>query len=538
MNGLRYKGTKVAKMQKSIDESMPFAVSDADGEGHWIVATGFTTSYLGDERTLREFIVGDYIARQLRCHGKNVHLYLINDSYDPLQYGELRIGLQKDERLLKKWQPYCGQPIAEVPDPFGCHESYAEHFAAALLDRLHDLDIHPVLLDTYQAYRSGNYAPFVRTTLANHDRIQALIAEQFCGYTLRKLFSPQCPCCKRLDQTRVIRVVAETVTFACDHCGTIMQDHIEEIHGKLAWKLDCAARWNLYNIHLETFSKNHLNPLGSFAIARFLSEQFFGSRVPQPVHYGVVHMDKDMSMRLLEFMPPSFLKKYFTRHIPKDMTVNRDTVYNFCCQVQVRPDLSYVDYVKKDLAIQAISAQPEAIVTPPHEGPGINSHDLLRYGNRFSLFYYGREFGVSLPVERSIRAADRSTARIAEQIITDCLFLRDHGGVSAPGSSRAAIAAYLQQRADISPAVYHYLREVFGQRQGPNIKTLLSLLPMDYLRNVIIMIRMYCELEQDREAYHDRRRHLRDWNMASLSVAVGKAYPGGKTTVTLRKCNV
>ena len=509
-------------MQKPLDESVPFAVRNADREGPWIVATGFTTSYLGDERTLREFIVGDHIARQLRSHIKKVHLYLINDSYDPLRYEELRIGVQKDERLLKKWRPYCGQPIAEVPDPFGCHESYAEHFAAALLKRLHDLDIHPVLLDTYQAYRRGDYAPFVRTTLANHDRIQALLAERFRGYTLRKLFSPQCPCCKRLDHTRVIRVVAETVTFACYHCGKIMQDSIEEIPGKLAWKLDCAARWNLYDIHLETFSKSHLSPLGSFAISRFLSEKLFGSRVPQPVRYGAVRMDKDMSMRLLEFMPPSLLKQFFTVHIPNDMTVSKDTVYNFCHRVHVRPNLSYVDYVKQDLAIQAISAQPAAIDTPHPAVPGINGHDLVRYGNRFSLFYYGREFGVSLPEERSIRAADRSTAGIAEQIITECLFLRDHGGVSTSGDSRAVIAAHLQRRADTSPAVYHYLREVFGQRQGPNIKTLLALLPVDYLRQVRTLIHLYCDLKRDQEAHHGGWGYLKAANRASLSVAVGE----------------
>ena len=507
-------------MKKFFDENMPFAVGDTDGEGHCILATGFTTSYLGDERTLREFIVGDHVARKLRRNGKNVHLYLINDSYDPLRYQELCIGLQKDERLLKQWQSYCGQPIAEVPDPFGCHESYAKHFAAALIKRLRELDIHPVLLDTYQAYRKGDYAPFVRTTLTNHDRIQALVARQFSGYTLKKLFSPQCPCCKRLDLTRVIRVVEETVIFACDHCGTTLRDNIEEIQGKLAWKLDCAVRWNLYDIDLETFSKTHLNPLGSFAVARFLSETLFGNRVPQPIHYGAVHMDRDMSMRLLELMPPSFLKQYFSTHINKDIVIKKDTVYNFCCQVQVKPGLSYVDYVKRELAIQTISARPAAIDTPHPAGPGIKGHDLVRYGNRFSLFYYNRNFDLSLPEESSIRAADRNTARIAHEIITDCLLLRDRGRASTPDDSRAAIAAYLRHRADISPAVYHYLREIFGQRQGPNIKTLLTLLPMDYLRKIINMIQSYYKFESNKDACHDGRGHPIPDNRASLSKTI------------------
>jgi lysyl-tRNA synthetase class I len=527
----------MTKRQKFLVEGMPFMVEGTDRQGPWVVATGFTTSFLGDERTLREFIVGDHIVRQLRSQGKDAQLYLINDSYDPLHYKELRIALNKDERLIKKWRSYCGQPIAEVPDPFGCHESYAEHFAAALLNRLRDLDIHPVLLDTYQAYRRGDYAPFVRTTLNNHERIQSFITRQFDGHNLRKLFSPQCPCCKRIDHTRVIDVAAEMVTFTCGHCGTTTRDPIENIRGKLAWKLDCAARWNLYDIHLEAFSKKHLSPLGSFDISRFLSENFFGGRVPQPVRYGSVLMDRDMSMRLLEFMPPPLFKQFFVQNVSSDMTVNKDTVYNFCHRAQVRSNCSYVDYVKKDLPIQAISAHPAAAADIPHHaGPPIDGRDLVRYGNRFSFFYYGREFGIFLPEEHAIRAVDRDIARVAEQVLAECLSLRDPDRAPTPEDSRVAITERLKNRVDIAPAVYRYLREVFGQKQGPSINTLLALLPVDYLRQVRALIRSYCETERDKAAHHDGWEHLGDWNIKSL-VAAGKAWRGSESSVVLSKCN-
>ena len=88
-----------------------------------VVATGFTTAYLGDERSLREFIVGDHIRSQVTQSKGNCILYLINDSYDPLNYRQLRVAVNKDEKLLAKFEHYCGCPIAEIPDPFGCHES-------------------------------------------------------------------------------------------------------------------------------------------------------------------------------------------------------------------------------------------------------------------------------------------------------------------------------------------------------------------------------------------------------------------------------
>src|SRR3990170_2957217 len=91
----------------------------------YIIATGFTTAYLGDERTLREFAVGDYIANKITQKGRNTVLYVINDSYDPLNYRQLRVGVNKDESLIRKFEGYCGRPIAEIPDPFECHEIYS-----------------------------------------------------------------------------------------------------------------------------------------------------------------------------------------------------------------------------------------------------------------------------------------------------------------------------------------------------------------------------------------------------------------------------
>ena len=97
-----------------------------------VVATGFTTALLGDERTLREFVVGDLVAREMQARGENGVLYLFNDSLDPLNARQLRVGVNKDPELIRRFESFCGRPICEVPDPFGCHESYSEHFRCAL----------------------------------------------------------------------------------------------------------------------------------------------------------------------------------------------------------------------------------------------------------------------------------------------------------------------------------------------------------------------------------------------------------------------
>lgn len=97
----------------------------------FVVATGTTSAFLGDERLLREFVVGDHKTRELISQGNNAVMYLINDSYDALRDRQLRIAVNKDEELIRQFTPFCGRPIAEIPDPYECHESYAEHFIQA-----------------------------------------------------------------------------------------------------------------------------------------------------------------------------------------------------------------------------------------------------------------------------------------------------------------------------------------------------------------------------------------------------------------------
>src|SRR5258705_6847499 len=130
------------------------------------IATGFTAAFLGDERTLREFVIGDHALREARAQGRNAVLFFINDTYDALTERQLRVAVNKDPRLVARFREFCGRPIAEVPDVFECHASYAEHFACAWMDRLRSIDIHPVLLDTYTAYRRGDYQEYVEQLFA------------------------------------------------------------------------------------------------------------------------------------------------------------------------------------------------------------------------------------------------------------------------------------------------------------------------------------------------------------------------------------
>src|SRR3989338_9758726 len=113
------------------------------------VSAGTTSSGLGDERNLREFLLADTIVKYLKEKGKNVFFYLFDDSFDPLTYPKLKIGVNKDRELIKKFEKYYGTPIKLIPDPYECHNNYSIHFQEEIVTRLHNLEIFPTLIDVW-----------------------------------------------------------------------------------------------------------------------------------------------------------------------------------------------------------------------------------------------------------------------------------------------------------------------------------------------------------------------------------------------------
>ncbi|TMQ68188.1 MAG: hypothetical protein E6K80_14475 [Candidatus Eisenbacteria bacterium] len=51
-----------------------------------------------------------------------------------------------------------------------------------------------------------------------------------------------------------------------------------------------------------------------------------------------------------------------------------------------------------------------------------------------------------------------------------------------------------------SPALYPFLRRLFGQERGPNIPTLLAILPIDFLAMVLAITEFLAEVAAARAA--------------------------------------
>jgi len=253
--------------------------------GDQVIATGITPSGNIHIGNMREVVTADAVLRAINDFGKEARLIYIADTFDPLRtvYSFL-------PNVCKK---YVGWPISEIPDPVGCCENYAEHYLKPFLDSLEELDIQPELFRADQMYKTGTYTAAIKLALEKQDHI-ARIIEDVSG---RKLppewspFNPLCSSCKRITAGVVLEHMPEltSVTYGCA-CGNKGVADYSKGEGKLAWRIDWAARWNILGVTIEPFGKDHAVAGGSYDTGKRISKEIFEFKPPRPIPYGHIHL--------------------------------------------------------------------------------------------------------------------------------------------------------------------------------------------------------------------------------------------------------
>jgi hypothetical protein len=445
------------------------------------IACGTTCAYLGDERNLREFLVADETARRLRRAGHTVVSLLIDDSMDPLTFRQLRIAVNKDPMLLERYQHWCGKPIALLPCPWECCESYADHFEQELISRLHYVDCHPVLVRTAKLYERGLYSPYVHKVLERHDEIMRFFREQFPTYKPEKLFWTLCPKCGYIDETQITCIENRSVRCYCKRCDEDMLISFDDLRGKLNWKLDCAARWNILNIDAEAFSKAYLEPqTGTFSIAQALNEEFFDGKSVLPLHYGVVKMENKYGIKLLDSLPPQILRTMLVEHPAADIKLTRDLAITVASRTEVLPGISYLDFVKQMLPIWLLT--PDEL--------SWEQRALAKHGVAFKKHFLNTEMRIHLPQREHIEGERLEVLTALHDLLQQMIALRQRGTISWEEFQLTALTATNTSGKNKGP-VLRRLRIMVGQQEGLPGPRLLFLLPIDYLRTLSYMLELY-----------------------------------------------
>jgi lysyl-tRNA synthetase class 1 len=289
-------------------------VADALGPGLHVVVTGISPSGNIHVGNLREVLVAEAVADALKARGEEVRFVFHADTMDPLR--KIAPGVPQS------FERYIGRSLSRVPDPGGCHASYAEHFLEPFEESLRRMEVDVEVLRSHELYEGGFYAEVTREALEHTGELRRILQE-VSGRQMPEHWSPYLPRAAdgQLKEARILEHVPEErrVVYV-DEDGWEDAADYGRGEGKLGWRVELAARWKALRVTFEPFGKDHTSRGGSTDTADRMAKEVFRYPVPGRYEYewiqikgrGAMSSSKGVVLlpgELLDIMPPGALRR-------------------------------------------------------------------------------------------------------------------------------------------------------------------------------------------------------------------------------------
>ncbi len=415
-------------------------VADSLGAGPHVVVSGISVSGNIHAGNLREVLVAEAVANALRQRGEEVRFIFHADTIDPLR--KIAPGIPQS------YEEFIGHSLSHIPDPEGCHVSYAEHFLVPFEEALLEMGMDIEVLRSHDLYERGVYTDVTREAIEHTDGLREILQE----VTNRKMpehWSPYLPRASsgKLIGRRVLEHLPEqtSVVFA-DEDGFEEAANYSKGEGKLGWRVELAARWKALGITFEPFGKDHTSRGGSTDTADRMSSEVFHYPVPGRYEYewiglkgrgdmsssrGIVLLPKD----LLRIMPPGAVRRIILGRDPaRRFDIDLEGGFpRFMDEYRAEAGEPYVPFTHLVTVAQTVGEDPDAAA------------EMLRRGG------YGE--------------AARDTDKLAQ----DLYYARNWAAEWAPESMRLGLldqAESEEAAAGLDDEQRAYLREVSGKLQA------------------------------------------------------------------------
>ena len=289
----------------------------------------------------------------IRSYVVNLALKELGAKSEFIAFSDDKDGLRKVPVGFPVSEQDIGKPVADIPDPLGCHDSMASHISALLTDSFDKLGVEFRLLRAHEEYKKGTL---------DHQIIIALTHAKRCGEIVRETtgsekfitqlpYLPVCEKCGRIYTTRAYRFDEETkkIHYKCDlsfkgknsnsgkeieitGCG---HDGVCGIRdGKLAWKVEFAARWAALKVNYEAYGKDILD---SVRCNDKISTDIFGWQPPLHSFYELFteRSGKKISKsagnvftpaRWMKYASPVSLRLLFLKRLATSRVVDPDAI--------------------------------------------------------------------------------------------------------------------------------------------------------------------------------------------------------------------
>jgi lysyl-tRNA synthetase class 1 len=238
----------------------------------FVCASGISPSGSVHIGNFREVVTTYFVVRALQQLGKKTRFIFSWDDLDRFR--------KVPKNVDPSFEQYIGMPYSEIPCPFRCHSSYAEHFERDFEQSLKAFGIVPEFIYQNKEYTSKRYNTHILHALNERVRIYDILMKYKTGEASeeeRERFYPvniYCENCRK-DTVRVTGFENGTLGYmcSCGHSNTV--EVMEATNVKLNWKVDWPMRWMAEDVVFEPGGRDHSSETGSFRVSSEMASKVF-----------------------------------------------------------------------------------------------------------------------------------------------------------------------------------------------------------------------------------------------------------------------
>ncbi|MBW2979795.1 lysine--tRNA ligase [Candidatus Woesearchaeota archaeon] len=217
----------------------------------YVCASGISPSGTIHIGNFREIITTDLVVRALKDKGKQVRFIYSWDDFDRMR--KVPAGVPAE------FKKYIGMPYSDIPDPFGCHKSYAEHFEKELEDSIAGLGFDVEFIRQSEKYKKCEYKDGIKKAMNERKKVMEIL-NKYRKEHLSENWYPlhvYCEKCKRDDTQVVFYDGNYKIEYVCK-CGNKAEvDFSKKGIVKLPWRVDWPMRWAHEKVDFEPGGKDH-----------------------------------------------------------------------------------------------------------------------------------------------------------------------------------------------------------------------------------------------------------------------------------------
>ncbi len=298
--------------------------------GEYTVKTSASLSGVLHIGRLSDTIRGESVVLALKDLGVKTRFIWVAENMDPLR--KIPKGVPRD------YEKYIGVPVTDMPDPQGCHGSYAEHYIEEyfeVVDRF--VSTRMEKFSMREEYKKGHFKDFITKILEKIEDVRE-IQNRYRTNPLKEGWSPWTPICEncgKIVTTHVTSFKDGIASYECrDYefesatakgCGFKGENDPLKGNGKLLWKSEWAAQWARWNVVSEGAGKEYQVPNSAFWINGEIVEKALDFPMPVPIFYEHIMIDgQKMSASVgnviypkdwLEVAPPELLRLFYNKRL-------------------------------------------------------------------------------------------------------------------------------------------------------------------------------------------------------------------------------